>query len=330
MTSKFFLFLLLFVAGILHLLYPQLFYPAIPFPFKFEINFLVGAFEIILALGLCFRKWQDLSARFSALWFLMLIPIHIFVSVYEIPMFGISNPLLLWLRTFMQPLLYLWALSLQNKGWIISQRWKNLVFLHYAVDANKVQPLVPFPLDLYQGQAVVSIVPFVMSRIRFPFLPSLPGLSRLLELNLRTYVIVNNKPAVYFFTLDSNHLPGVLVAKWFFSLPYRWIKLNFSFENHYVFSSPDFAMQAEINDEYILSDFDLWSTERYALFTKKADQVWMGVVEHPRWKLQKVKLISFEDNFSKLFGIDLNHVKLLSAAYSDQIDVRFKPFVKVN
>ena len=77
--SKIFLSVILFSAGMLHLFVPSLFDPAIPFHFKWAINLFAGILEILLALGLLSKNFQDLSARLSALWFLSLMPIHIYV-----------------------------------------------------------------------------------------------------------------------------------------------------------------------------------------------------------------------------------------------------------
>ncbi len=326
MISRLLLSSILLVAGVLHLIRPELFDNAIPFSFKFEINLLAGFLEILLGLGLWIPKFKDFAARISALWFLLLTPIHIYVSLFEIPMFGFSHPALLWGRTFLQPVLFLWALTLQDKGWIMGQRWSEVAFLHYEVEAQKLQERVPFPLDLYQGKAVVSIVPFLMSRIRFPFLPPIPGLSTLLELNLRTYVIVDGKPAVYFFTLDSNHLPAVLIARWFFSLPYRWVKLMFSSSPFYLFESTDLKLKAQIGPQKNSTDFDIWATERYALFTKRGEKTLIGIVEHPRWSFQEIEVLDFRDDFSKLLGNDLPLGEFLGAAYCSKIDVKFRPF----
>lgn len=326
MMSRFLLSALLTTAAVFHFLWPEAFHPAIPFSFKWEINILVGVWELFLGLGLWSSRFKDLAARLSALWFLLLIPIHIYVSMNKIPMFAISHPLALWGRTLLQPLLFFWALSLQTKGWMISQRWSEVLFLHYEVDRKKLQTLVPYQLDLFEGKAVVSIVPFIMSRIRFPFLPALPGLSKLIELNLRTYVRVNNKPAVYFFTLDSNHLPGVLAARWGFSLPYRWRKMSLSKDSRYQFKSKELVLEAEISDSFQESSFDRWATERYALVTKRFKSDLWGVVEHEKWKLKEATVLQIEDHFSSPF-IELQH--FLGASYAETLDVRFRPFIKL-
>lgn len=327
---KFFISGLLFSAGLIHLFMPELFYPATPLPWKWEFNILVGVFEIIVAILFWVPKLNDFAARLSALWFLLLMPVHLYVSFYQISIFGISNPILLWGRTLLQPVLYLLALSIQEKNWIISQRWSDVVFLHYEVDVQKLQKLTPFPLDLYQNKAIVSIVPFVMSHIRFPFLPSFPGLSKLYELNLRTYVKVNGRAGVYFFTLDSNHLPGVLVAKWFFSLPYRFVKLSFQKKESYKFSSPNFEIEGHISDEHVMNDeFNAWATERYALFTNRGKKTLCGVVEHEPWVLKKFEVRNIRDEFSSLLGKELKAKSFLSSAYAKRLDVRFRPFFSV-
>lgn len=311
------------MAGVVHLIRPELFDPAIPFSFKLEINIAAGIFEIMLALGLCFSRTKDLAARLSALWLLLLLPIHVYISVLEIPIFGVSHPAILWGRAAFQFVLYFWALSIQDKGWIIAQRWSDVLFLHYEVEPTELQKIIPYPVDLFEGKAFVSIVPFAMGRIRFPFLPAIPGLSKLFELNLRTYVLINNRPAVYFFTLDSNHLPGVLVARLGFSLPYRLRKMNLVNQEKYEFKSPSLKLTAKISVEESTDSFDVWSTERYALVTKFLGRDLLGVVDHEKWKLQKVHVEHIEDHFSGEF-IELK--KFVGASYASTLDVRFRPF----
>ncbi len=114
MISRLALIALLLIAGVLHIARPELFDPAIPFEPKYAINILAGLLEILLALGLSFSRTKNLAVNLTALWFLVLIPIHVYVSVKGIAMFGISEPLLLWVRTLLQPVLIYWALSLKR------------------------------------------------------------------------------------------------------------------------------------------------------------------------------------------------------------------------
>ncbi|HWF12116.1 MAG TPA: DUF2071 domain-containing protein, partial [Candidatus Acidoferrales bacterium] len=64
----------------------------------------------------------------------------------------------------------------------------------------------------------ISITPFHMS-IRLRGLPVLPGMSAIPELNFRTYVTVQNKPGVYFFSLDTVSHAAVWGARMLYHLP---------------------------------------------------------------------------------------------------------------
>jgi uncharacterized protein YqjF (DUF2071 family) len=70
-----------------------------------------------------------------------------------------------------------------------------------------------FQLDEYAGQAWLGVVPFRMTDIRPRATPALPYFSRTLELNVRTYVTVNGKPGVYFFSLDAERPLAVRIAR---------------------------------------------------------------------------------------------------------------------
>ena len=48
------------------------------------------------------------------------------------------------------------------------QRWQNLLFIHWPIAVASVRALVPrqLEIDLYDGQAFVSLIPFVVAESR--------------------------------------------------------------------------------------------------------------------------------------------------------------------
>lgn len=100
---------------------------------------------------------------------------------------------------------------LPSGPWIMAQTWNDLLFAHWPVPPEIIRNLVPsqLPLDLFDGQCWLGIVPFWMSGVRARGLPAIPGLSRFAELNVRTYVTLGEKPGVYFFSLDAANMPAV-------------------------------------------------------------------------------------------------------------------------
>jgi uncharacterized protein YqjF (DUF2071 family)/uncharacterized membrane protein len=326
-------FLFLF-AGIIHLVYPEGFYKAFPesITFKTELIIISGLFEIILGLGLIFKKSLNTSARVSAVYLFLLIPIHIYVSVNSIEIFGISHPLLLWARTLFQWVLIYMALSLQTTGWVIQQTWKHVLFLHYKIDPSLITAQVPFKLDLHEGQAVISIVPLLMKKIRFPFLPSIPWVSQLWELNIRTYVEVDGIKGVYFFTLETDSKLGEYIAQTFFNLPYQYSKMksqvsSTDYQISHERKDTNFYLKAKIGQAKPFCSFDFWATERYSLFTLKDKTIYRGIVMHRPWNLKSLEIEEIKENLSSTFN--LKEMKLVGLSYSEGLDVKFRPFIKM-
>lgn len=110
-----------------------------------------------------------------------------------------------------------------SSHWRLSQNWLDLLFAHYPVPPSALQALVPdaLEIDTFEGQSWIGVVPFRMTGIRvWPF-PSVPGTSAFLELNLRLYVRYQDRPGVWFISLDASNTLAVHTARWLFDLPYH-------------------------------------------------------------------------------------------------------------
>lgn len=109
----------------------------------------------------------------------------------------------------------------------IEMRWRHVLFENYPVDPATVAARLPDALavDTFDGQAWLSVVPFVNADVRPRGLPATLGLD-LPELNLRTYVTCDGEPGVYFFSLDADGLLGVVGARLLNHLPYYTLGMD--------------------------------------------------------------------------------------------------------
>ena len=191
--------------------------------------------------------------------------------------------------------------------WIIQQKWSDVLFVSFEIDFDLLRSELPKELevDIFNGKAYLSIVPFVMSDIRFFFTPPLP-FSKLIELNLRTYVRYKNKPGIYFFTLDSDHRLGNFLAQKIFKLPYRYAILDINIDNkvYDVQSKNSLSLKVSIKDKKIKTDLSNWISERYCLYNIVDGKVFRGDVLHPTWNLKEAEVINIDDQFSKQFNLD--------------------------
>ena len=104
---------------------------------------------------------------------------------------------------------------------LLSQVWKNLLFLHWEVDYDKVRAATPesLEIDRFDGKAWIAVVPFDMNQVTFYGFPALSYLSNFPEINVRTYVKRDGKPGVWFFSLDVPSQFAIWAARTFFELP---------------------------------------------------------------------------------------------------------------
>src|ERR1700687_1753738 len=107
--------------------------------------------------------------------------------------------------------------------YVMHQEWHDLLFMHWRVPYDALRQIVPqtLPLDTFDGDAWIAVVPFEMRNVRWRFLPAVPRLSFFPELNVRTYVTLNQRPGVYFFSLDAANPLAVEIARTLFHLPYQ-------------------------------------------------------------------------------------------------------------
>jgi hypothetical protein len=203
------------------------------------------------------------------------------------------------------------------------QSWHDLLFAHWPVPVDDLRRAVPasLPLDTFNDQAWVGVVPFRMSDVYPRYTFSVPGLSAFPELNVRTYVVVDGKPGVYFFSLDAANPLAVRLARSFFHLPYfdahmslvekdGWIEYR-SHRTHNDAPGAELVCRYRpVGDPYLAQHGSLeeWLTERYCMYPAGADgRLYRGEIHHAQWSLQPAAA-EFETNTMVLpHGLQLPH-----------------------
>ena len=104
----------------------------------------------------------------------------------------------------------------------MQQEWLDLLFLHWEIEANALRPHIPdeLEIDTFGGKAWLAVVPFSMRGVAPRACPKPSVICDFPEINVRTYVIKDGKPGVWFFSLDVPHRLPVWIARTFFHLPY--------------------------------------------------------------------------------------------------------------
>lgn len=202
------------------------------------------------------------------------------------------------------------------------QRWHDLLFMHWAVAPDTVCPHLPASLrpylDLFQGSAWVGVVPFWMSEVRLRATPAVPGLSRFAELNVRTYLTIEGKPGVYFFSLDAERLGAVVGARIGFRLPYFYARMSVertdskvSYRSRRLFSSTPaeyvatYGPASEETFRGAPGTLEHFLVERYCLYTSSRGRISRCDIHHPPWPLQRAWCDVMQNTVAEADGLTL-------------------------
>lgn len=112
--------------------------------------------------------------------------------------------------------------------------------MHWEVDPELLLVHLPddVELDLFEGKAYVGTIPFEMMNVRPRWFFSVPFVSNFPEFNIRTYVIRDGKPGVFFLTLDAQSRITCFHAPRSYGLPYRYAQCTLAVTNDtYAWSS---------------------------------------------------------------------------------------------
>jgi uncharacterized protein len=190
--------------------------------------------------------------------------------------------------------------------WAMGMSWRDLLFMHWPVEADALRPLVPpsLSIDTFDGNAWLGVVPFDMVGVRPHFVPAVEGISNFPEINLRTYVTAEDRPGVWFFSLDAHSRLAVRLARATFHLPYFDAEMSCRASGDQVdyrsIRTHKGAPPAEFVARYGPSgrpfesgpgSIESFLTERYCLYSADGrNNVRRGEIHHQMWPLQPAEV----------------------------------------
>lgn len=201
------------------------------------------------------------------------------------------------------------------KRWNYYQEWNKALFLHWKVPVDILQQFLPLglPLDTFENEAWISLVAFTMEKIRPKNLPAFAPISNFHEINIRTYVIQDNKSGVYFLNIEAQKQLSAVISRMLSGLPYEKAKMKRNHQKELqTYSSnqqkkgSEFAINYQVfNNPVSKSELDLWLTERYCLYLDKGKKNYLYEIHHLPWELREVQVLDLHTNY-QVGSIDLN------------------------
>jgi uncharacterized protein YqjF (DUF2071 family) len=226
---------------------------------------------------------------------------------------------------------------LPPRGWTMGQTWEELLFAHWRVPADVVRAHVPpgLEVDEHDGSAWLGITPFRLTGLRARGLLPLPGVSSFLELNVRTYVTRDERPGIWFFSLDASSRLAVAAARRGYKLPYfqarmsatkrgEWVEYECArvAEAGRVFSGRYRPEGAVFTAEP--GSLEWFLVERYCLYATDRGRLARADIHHELWPLQPAEA---EIELASISPLDLHGEPLVH--FSRRQDVVIWPLEPV-
>jgi uncharacterized protein YqjF (DUF2071 family) len=221
------------------------------------------------------------------------------------------------------------------------QRWRSLLFVHWAVPVEVLRPLVAPSLDIdtFEGRAFVGLVAFDIPELRpLKALPPPPTAGRFLETNVRTYVKHDGRPGVWFFSLDAASSLAVVGARASFGLPYfranmRWRRdgdrVHYHSERRWPAPRPaTLDLEYEIGEDHGPSapgTLEHFLVERYHLFARHPLLgLVQGEVRHQPYPLRRARVHQLHQSLLPPAGITTT-AERTTDWFSEGVDVDVFP-----
>jgi uncharacterized protein len=207
-----------------------------------------------------------------------------------------------------------------REPWVMAQGWKNMLFAHWPVRPAALRRFVPrgVTLHTYEGTAWLGITAFVVADARIRGVPAVPGLSTFAEVNVRTYVIADDKPGVLFLSLDAASVAAVLGARAWFRLPYfmaagqaerraGWVHFT-SRRDHPGVPAARFSARYRASDTRRLpggAALTRWLVERYCLYCGADGALLRAEIHHEPWPIEPAEAVIEDNTLADAVGVSV-------------------------
>jgi uncharacterized protein YqjF (DUF2071 family) len=180
--------------------------------------------------------------------------------------------------------------------WAQAQTRDDVGFLHWPVDPDELRRHLPesVTLDLRGGAAWLGVVPFAIVDARVRGLPPLPPVASFHELDVQTYVTVDGKPGIWFFSLDASSRLAVEAAKRLYRLPYAHARISSDRRADWVLyesarTGAAFSGRYRGAGDLFRAEpgsLAWFLVERYRLYTEDGGRLYAAEIHHRPWELR--------------------------------------------
>lgn len=228
------------------------------------------------------------------------------------------------------------------RGRVVStQQWRDLTFLHWAVDPASVERLMPrgVSVDVHDDRTYVGLVPFRMVGVGLGRGPGIPWLGTFLETNVRLYSVDRTgRRGVVFLSLDAERAVVVPTVRLLVGAPYRWARMRLERVGDLVTydarvrtgTRPSSRVVVRVGGPREPTPLDDFLTARWGAHVRRRRGTTFVPNQHAPWPLRDAEVVGLDDGLVAAAGLPgvtsrpPDHV-----AFSDGVFAEFSRPVRV-
>ena len=198
---------------------------------------------------------------------------------------------------------------------ITTQSWRDLTFVHWALDPDRVAHLFPEGTrpDVHEGRTYVGLVPFRMVGIGLGRGPGVPYFGSFLETNVRLYSVDDTgRRGVVFLSLDTDRALAVPVIRVAIGAPYRWARMRLRRAGTRVTyearlrrfgERPASRLVVRIGPPREATPLDDFLTARWGAHVRRGRRTTYVPNRHERWPLRDARVLELDDQLLASVGL---------------------------
>ncbi|MDP3968752.1 MAG: DUF2071 domain-containing protein [Nocardioides sp.] len=202
---------------------------------------------------------------------------------------------------------------------IMRQYWRDLTYLHWAVDPERVADRMPPGVrpDTLAGRTYVGLVPFRMVGAAPGRLRGVPYLGTFLETNVRLYSVdETGRRGVVFLSLDTDRLAIALGARAAFGVPYRWARMRhtrtdvptgtlhrYDARLRWPRTRATSAVAVRVGPPREATELDRFVSARWGLHTRLPGRTVYVPNAHEEWPLHDAELVELDSALMASVGL---------------------------